>query len=37
MYLSERDTEAPTLAQARTAGILPDYEKCPELDRALRP
>lgn len=35
--MSERDIEAPTLAQARTAGILPDYDKCLELDRALRP
>ncbi|MFD7229146.1 dTDP-4-dehydrorhamnose 3,5-epimerase family protein [Streptomyces sp. NPDC059881] len=34
--MSERDTGAPTLAEAQAAGILPDYEKCLEIDRALR-
>ncbi|MFG3308814.1 dTDP-4-dehydrorhamnose 3,5-epimerase family protein [Streptomyces wuyuanensis] len=34
--MSERDTEAPTLAEAQAAGLLPDYHKCLEIDRALR-
>ncbi|MFB6482195.1 MULTISPECIES: dTDP-4-dehydrorhamnose 3,5-epimerase family protein [Streptomyces] len=34
--MSERDTQAPTLAEAQAAGMLPDYDKCLEIDRALR-
>ncbi|MFD9718065.1 dTDP-4-dehydrorhamnose 3,5-epimerase family protein [Streptomyces sp. NPDC059076] len=34
--LSERDQVAPTLAEARAAGLLPDYQTCLKLDRALR-
>ncbi|TDD37574.1 dTDP-4-keto-6-deoxy-D-glucose epimerase [Actinomadura sp. KC06] len=33
--LSERDSVAPTLAEAVEQGILPDYDTCMELDRAL--
>ncbi len=31
--LSERDLAAPTLAEARAAGLLPDYATCRELTR----
>ncbi|MGW3498360.1 dTDP-4-dehydrorhamnose 3,5-epimerase family protein [Streptomyces sp. NPDC001020] len=31
--MSERDTVAPTLAQARAAGLLPDYAACRALSR----
>lgn len=34
--MSERDLEAPTLAQAQEQGLLPDYETCLRLDEALR-
>ncbi|WP_329015368.1 dTDP-4-dehydrorhamnose 3,5-epimerase family protein [Streptomyces sp. NBC_00690] len=34
--LSERDQAAPTLAEALAAGLLPDYQTCLKLDRALR-
>lgn len=34
--MSERDAEAPTLAEAQAAGLLPDYGKCLEIDRGLR-
>ena len=33
--VSERDRVAPTLAQARDAGLLPDYEECLKLEEAL--
>lgn len=33
--LSERDRAAPTLAQAREVGLLPDYERCRELQARL--
>ncbi|MFG2093659.1 dTDP-4-dehydrorhamnose 3,5-epimerase family protein [Streptomyces sp. NPDC048612] len=33
--LSERDTAAPTLAQAAERGLLPDYELCLELEAQL--
>jgi epimerase EvaD len=33
--LSERDTAAPTLAQAAERGLLPDYERCLELEAQL--
>jgi 5-epimerase len=32
---SERDTVAPTLAQARRAGLLPDYETCLAIEASL--
>lgn len=35
--LSPRDRAAPTLAQAREAGLLPDYAVCLELEAALSP
>ncbi|WP_018487482.1 dTDP-4-dehydrorhamnose 3,5-epimerase [Streptomyces sp. CcalMP-8W] len=35
--LSERDRVAPTLEEARAAGLLPDYQACLKIDRALRP
>ncbi|MCL7376755.1 dTDP-4-dehydrorhamnose 3,5-epimerase family protein [Streptomyces sp. 35G-GA-8] len=31
--MSERDMAAPTLAEARAAGLLPDYATCQELTR----
>ncbi|TXS51902.1 dTDP-4-dehydrorhamnose 3,5-epimerase family protein [Streptomyces sp. t39] len=31
--MSERDTAAPTLAEARAAGLLPDYAACRALSR----
>ncbi|MGW6599919.1 dTDP-4-dehydrorhamnose 3,5-epimerase family protein [Streptomyces sp. NPDC055036] len=31
--MSERDMAAPTLAEARAAGLLPDYATCKELTR----
>ncbi|MEU5400875.1 dTDP-4-dehydrorhamnose 3,5-epimerase [Streptomyces sp. NPDC005963] len=34
--LSERDRVAPTLEEARAAGLLPDYQTCLKIDRALR-
>lgn len=34
--LSERDGAAPTLAQARLDGLLPDYATCVEYTRSLR-
>lgn len=34
--LSERDSKAPTLADALATGLLPDYEECQRLYRALR-
>lgn len=34
--LSERDAHAPTLAQLRDAGLLPDYAQCQEHYRSLR-
>jgi epimerase EvaD len=33
--VSERDRVALTLAQARDAGLLPDYEECLKLEDAL--
>ncbi len=33
--LSEKDTTAPTLAQAREAGLLPDYQACLAFRRGL--
>ncbi|WP_424216440.1 dTDP-4-dehydrorhamnose 3,5-epimerase family protein (plasmid) [Streptomyces sp. BI20] len=33
--LSERDAVAPTLAEAAARGLLPAYERCLELQRAL--
>ncbi|GAA4236136.1 epimerase EvaD [Streptosporangium album] len=33
---SERDTVAPTLAQAQAAGLLPEYQKCLEIEDAFR-
>ncbi|MDS1270789.1 dTDP-4-dehydrorhamnose 3,5-epimerase family protein [Lipingzhangella sp. LS1_29] len=33
--LSQRDRAAPTLAEARAAGTLPDYDRSMELERAL--
>lgn len=33
--LSERDRAAPTLDEARAAGLLPDYAQCQKLERAL--
>jgi 5-epimerase len=33
--LSTRDTEAPTLAEAATAGLLPDYRQSLRLEEAL--
>lgn len=35
--LSERDRAAVTLAQARERGLLPDYERCQEVERGRRP
>ncbi|MFI6026209.1 dTDP-4-dehydrorhamnose 3,5-epimerase family protein [Amycolatopsis magusensis] len=32
---SQRDTVAPTLDEARLAGLLPDYETCRQRERAL--
>jgi dTDP-4-dehydrorhamnose 3,5-epimerase len=34
--LSARDAEAPSLAEARERGMLPDYEICREYARSLR-
>jgi len=34
--LSERDAAAPTLAQAKASGLLPDYAICREYTRSLR-
>ncbi|QIS18190.1 dTDP-4-dehydrorhamnose 3,5-epimerase family protein [Nocardia terpenica] len=34
--LSDRDRVAPTLAEAKTAGLLPDYHRCTEIEYALR-
>ncbi len=34
--LSPRDEQAPTLAQAQDAGLLPDYELCRQYYEALR-
>lgn len=33
--LSERDRTAPTLAQARERGLLPDYQTCREVEEKL--
>jgi dTDP-4-dehydrorhamnose 3,5-epimerase len=33
--LSEKDTAAPTLAQAQAAGLLPDYQECLAFCRSL--
>jgi dTDP-4-dehydrorhamnose 3,5-epimerase len=33
--LSPKDAAAPTLAQAREAGLLPDYEQCTKFYRNL--
>jgi epimerase EvaD len=33
--LSERDRVAPTLAEARSAGLLPHYEQCREIEAAF--
>lgn len=35
--LSPKDAAAPTLAQAREAGLLPDYEQCTKFYRNLGP
>lgn len=35
VVLSERDRVAPTLAQARRDGLLPDYRQCRRLENAL--
>ncbi len=34
--LSEKDRAAPTLAEARDAGLLPSYEECTQLYASLR-
>lgn len=34
--LSDRDREAPTMAEARAEGILPAYAECVALDESLR-
>ena len=34
--LSAKDAAAPTLAEARAAGLLPDYEVCREFYASLR-
>ena len=34
--LSERDGVAPTLAEARDAGLLPDYGACRDFAQSLR-
>jgi dTDP-4-dehydrorhamnose 3,5-epimerase len=34
--LSQKDAEAPSLAEARDSGLLPDYEECRRLYAALR-
>lgn len=34
--LSEKDAAAPTLAQARASGLLPDYGACRDFTRSLR-
>nr|AFV71325.1 PyrC12 [Streptomyces rugosporus] len=34
--LSERDRAAPTLAEARAAGLLPDYAACRAVERTWR-
>jgi dTDP-4-dehydrorhamnose 3,5-epimerase len=34
--LSEKDEQAPTLADARSSGLLPDYDVCREFTRTLR-
>jgi dTDP-4-dehydrorhamnose 3,5-epimerase len=34
--LSAKDEQAPTLAQARESGLLPDYDVCREFTRTLR-
>ncbi|MBF6063714.1 dTDP-4-dehydrorhamnose 3,5-epimerase family protein [Nocardia terpenica] len=34
--LSDRDRVAPTLAEAKAAGLLPDYHRCTEIEYALR-
>lgn len=34
--LSARDTAAPTLAEALTAGLLPDYDLCVHLEKQFR-
>ncbi|MTD58496.1 dTDP-4-dehydrorhamnose 3,5-epimerase family protein [Amycolatopsis pithecellobii] len=34
--LSEKDTQAPTFAEARAAGLLPDYETCRAYYATLR-
>jgi epimerase EvaD len=33
--ISERDRVAPTLAEVRAAGLLPDYEECLKIEDAL--
>lgn len=33
---SDRDREAPTLAEARALGMLPDYEKCLRIEDTFR-
>ncbi|MEV7008643.1 dTDP-4-dehydrorhamnose 3,5-epimerase [Streptosporangium sp. NPDC051022] len=33
---SERDTAAPTLAEARAAGLLPEYDKCLRIEDTFR-
>jgi epimerase EvaD len=35
--LSERDSVAPTLAEAEARGLLPDYVKCQEIEDSLWP
>ena len=34
--LSDKDADAPTLAEARAAGLLPQWEACQDLYRTLR-
>jgi epimerase EvaD len=34
--VSDRDRAAPTLAEARAAGLLPDYARCQEIEAANR-
>ena len=34
--LSAKDEQAPTLAEARASGLLPDYDVCREFTRSLR-
>ncbi|KIX79171.1 dTDP-4-dehydrorhamnose 3,5-epimerase family protein [Streptomyces sp. JL4002] len=37
LVLSDRDRAAPTLAEAQKQGLLPDYERCREIERRRLP